>query len=470
MSRINTNVSSLVSRISLNRSNNDLQTSLSRLSTGLRINSGADDPAGLIASEALRSDIVGLNKAISNTQQASGLVSAAEGALSQIAKLLNDIRGLVTESANTGALSADQIAANQLQVDASLEAIDRIAGSTSFQGKNLLDGSLGFVTSGVSATNIVALDVQQASLPTSGNLSISLTVSSVASKGTITGSNANLAGQAVVEVKGSKGAEVFTFGTGTTAASIVSAINLVADSIGVDAATNGGGAYVFTSQEYGSAQFVEITAISGTFTGSGTRAAGTDVAGNINGAAFTGSGLALSLNTSTLDLRASLGTTFGTTTGSTTFSIDGGGAKFQLGSDVVTTQQSRIGIGSVNSSSLGDAIGGVQRRLYELKSGQAADLDSDPTSAFKIVDKVINKLSTLRGQLGAFQRTTLDTNVANLNDTLTNITEAESKIRDADFAEETARLTRAQILVQSGTSVLALANQNPQSVLALLPR
>ena len=76
----------------------------------------------------------------------------------------------------------------------------------------------------------------------------------------------------------------------------------------------------------------------------------------------------------------------------------------------------------------------------------------------------------IRGRLGAFQRTALDTNIASLNDTLSNLTEAQSNIRDADFAVETARLTRAQILVQSGTSVLQISNQSPQSVLALLPR
>lgn len=306
MSRINTNVASLVSRINLFKANSDLQVSLNRLSTGLRINTGKDDPAGLIASEALCSDIVSINRAISNTQQADGLVATTEGALSQISQLLNDIRGLVTESANTGALSSEQIAANQLQVDASLEAIDRIAASTSFQGKKLLDGSLGFVTSSVSSTNIAALDIQQASLPSSGSLALTVNVTTAAAKTTITSSNANLAGAVVVEIKGSKGAEVFTFGTGTTAAAIVAAVSMVSNAIGVDATTNGAGAYVFTSQKYGADAIVEVTAISGTFTGAGTRATGTDVAGNVNGAVVSGKGLSITLNTSTLDLQASL--------------------------------------------------------------------------------------------------------------------------------------------------------------------
>ena len=142
----------------------------------------------------------------------------------------------------------------------------------------------------------------------------------------------------------------------------------------------------------------------------------------------------------------------------------------QLGPDIVSNQQTRIGVESVNVAELGGMVNGTLRRMYELRSGQAADLDSDPTTAFQIVDAVINKVASLRGRLGAFQRTALDTNIASLNDTLSNLTEAQSNIRDADFAVETARLTRAQILVQSGTSVLQISNQSPQSVLALLPR
>lgn len=112
MTRINTNVSSLVAQNRLQASNKDLQTALTRLSTGLRINSGSDDPAGLIASEALRSEITSLNKSISNTRRASQIISTADSALGQVSNLLNDIRGLVVEAANNGALSPDEVAAN----------------------------------------------------------------------------------------------------------------------------------------------------------------------------------------------------------------------------------------------------------------------------------------------------------------------------------------------------------------------
>jgi flagellin len=95
-------------------------------------------------------------------------------------------------------------------------------------------------------------------------------------------------------------------------------------------------------------------------------------------------------------------------------------------------------------------------------------LTKDVTRASAIVDQVINKVTTLRGRLGAFQRTALESNTVSLNDTLSNLNEAQSTIRDADFAKESANLTRAQILVQSGTSVLGIANQSSQSVLSLL--
>ena len=124
----------------------------------------------------------------------------------------------------------------------------------------------------------------------------------------------------------------------------------------------------------------------------------------------------------------------------------------------------RLGITSVNTARLG----GVSGKLFQLGSGGSADLLSDPTTAARIIEEAINQVTGLRGRLGAFQRTTLETNKNALNDTLVNLTDAESQIRDADFAAETAALTRAQILVQSGTTVLALANQNPQNVLSLL--
>src|SRR5438128_1864148 len=105
MSVINTNVSSLIAQRSLSSNNSKLNTSLQRLSTGLKINSGADDPAGLIASENLKSEQTGLSTAIDNANRATNIVGTAEGGLNEVSNLLNQLQGLVGQSANTGALS-----------------------------------------------------------------------------------------------------------------------------------------------------------------------------------------------------------------------------------------------------------------------------------------------------------------------------------------------------------------------------
>lgn len=463
MSRINTNTSSLTAQIRLNRTNNDLQTSLTRLSTGLRINSGKDDPAGLIASEALRSDITSINKALSNTNRATQIIATADSALGQVSSLLNDVRGLITEAANKGALSDDEIAANQLQIDSSLEAINRIAQTTTFQGRKLLDGSLDFqVTQGTNYDRVKNLEINSANLGATGNIAVSVDVTAAATKATNTITTADLTGDLVFQLSGNNGSEVFKFQTGATTEQMAAAVNLLKDSTGVEA-TFTAGTLVLTSANYGSDQSVAIELISGAFTAplASTRSVGTDVAATVNGASTMGKGNTLSINNPTLSMKMDVAPA---QTGAIAFTITGGGAQFQLGPDVVSNQQARLGISSLNTAKLG----GVNGRLYQIASDGDASLTKDVTKAAAIVDEVIGKVSTIRGRLGAFQRTALESNTVSLNDTLTNLTEAQSSIRDADFAKESAALTRAQILVQSGTSVLGIANQSSQSVLSLL--
>ena len=467
MSRINTNVSSLLAQNTLGRANESLQTSLTRLSTGLRITSGKDDPAGLIASVNLRRDITAVSKSISNSERAGQLISTADSALGEVSSILNDIRGLITEAANSGALSDDQIVANQLQVDSSLEAIDRISQVTTFQGRKLLDGSLGFIID-QTPSNVEDLVIEQANLGTSASILVDVDITSAAQTAQVTvGTGAFALGDdLVVQISGADGAEVFAFDSGATITQISNAINLVSDATGVQA-TNNSGVLELDSTAYGSDAFVAVEVISegtnGNFEGalSANRDEGTDIAATVNGVQANGKANTLSVNTASLDLSVKV------TDGSSTdfsFTIEGGGAIFQLGPDVVSNQQARIGINSVNTGSLGGASG----RLYELRSGQNAALETDTTTGAKIVDETLTKIASIRGRLGAFQRTTLQSNITALQDTLVNLTASESSIRDADFAAESAALTRSQILVQSNTSVLAIANQNPQNVLALL--
>jgi len=200
MTRINTNVSALSAQKSLQRSQASLQSALTRLSTGLRINTGKDDPAGLIASEVLRADITSVETAISNSERANQVIATADSALGQVSALLNDIRGLVTEAANEGALSTEQIAANQLQIDSSLEAINRIAQTTTFQGRKLLDGSFDFITTATqNFDDIVDLEINQANLGATGQIDVEIEISAAATKAQITNDgNPNAAANATI--------------------------------------------------------------------------------------------------------------------------------------------------------------------------------------------------------------------------------------------------------------------------------
>jgi len=148
MTRINTNIVSLQAQANLYNNQISEQTALQRLSTGLRINSGKDDPSGLIAASVLGSEVVTIGQAITNSQRADNIVATADSALSQVSTLLNNIRGLVQASANKGAISAAEIAANQVQVDSAIDSIDRIGQTTVFGGDQLLNGNKAFNVSG----------------------------------------------------------------------------------------------------------------------------------------------------------------------------------------------------------------------------------------------------------------------------------------------------------------------------------
>jgi len=271
----------------------------------------------------------------------------------------------------------------------------------------------------------------------------------------------------VFELLGKSGSEVFNVSAGTGIDDLITQINLVKDATGVTA-TKDGQSLVLTSNEYGSDAIVDLRVINedeaGTLTekvGAGVRDTGSDIVAKVNGIDANGKGNTLSINTSSLDVTLQVDEG---SSDSIDFTINGGGALFQLGADVVSNQQARIGISSVSSARLGGASG----KLFQLGSGESAALANDPNQAAKIVTEAIEQVTSLRGRLGAFQSTTLESNMVSLNDTVANLQEAESSIRDADFAKESARLTRAQILVQSGTNVLSMANQNPQNVLSLL--
>lgn len=488
MARINTNISSLIAQSNLARSNQDLGTSLQRLSTGLRINRGADDPAGLIVSERLRSELRGLDQAVKNSERASSVIATTEGYLAEVSDLLNSIKSLVVEAANTGGMSKEEIKANQLQVDSAIESITRISNTASFAGLQLLNGSMEYVTSGIDQTKIEGANIHGAQFGNQDGMQVDVEIISSARTASLFvagGAAGTLTSSVTLEVAGNEGVQTISFVSGTAMSAVVAAVNTLKDSTGVSASLVDPGdqtsGLTFNSVGYGSDQFVSVKRIgaSGDFfealdePGGNVvqQASGRDVTAIVNGALATGQGLDISVNSPALSLELTLSAEFATSVGeSDTFHITGGGATFQLGPSISATQQIGFGVQSVAASRLGGtSIGGVRYHLDSIKSGEENSLVGGKTqNAVRILESAITDISVLRGRLGAVERNTIQTNIRALQIGVENITASESLIRDTDFASETAALTRAQILSQAGTSVLATANTTAQNVLALL--
>ena len=283
-----------------------------------------------------------------------------------------------------------------------------------------------------------------------------------------------LAAALTLDVSGNLGSVTLTFAAGvtTTAQAMATAINNETAQTGVTATATAGGGITFNSQQYGSAATVSVQVVSegagGTFGGSlsAPSANGTDISATVNGVAATGNGDTVSLNTPSLAFTAALNPATVAANTDYSFTVTGGGALFQLGPTVTSAQQVNLGIQSVTTGSLGSSVG----QLYEIGSGQSAALATNPSLAGQIVQAALNQITSLRGQLGAFQTATLDSNISTLTAGVTNLTAAQSDIQDANFASESASLTQQQILVQSGTTVLGIANSNPANVLTLLQK
>jgi len=513
MSRINTNVQSLISQRVLNQNNNLLAGSLERLSTGLRISRAKDDPSGLIASENLRSELRSVKQAIGNSERADQIANIAEGGLQEVSSMLTELQGLVTANASKAGLSAEERQAAQLSVDSILQTIDRISSSTNFQGIKLLNGNFDFKTSSI-ASGVTDFRVNSAKF-NGASMAIDVQVTASAQQAGVflsaggTSLNLNTGSMLVVELAGSLGSRELSFASGTTLTSIKDAINTFKDVTGVEAAVSGNGIRL-VSTGYGSSEAVSVRVINDgginstsngdsasavrgvyrlvsnnfdaastvasdrtTFSGAtnAVRDSGQDIGATVNGILATGNGRDLRINTDFLDVAITLdkstSQTLGRVGGSgNAFTITGGGADFQLGSRVDIIGQARLGIQDVTSRKLGDSTNG---HLDQLGSGKSSNMiDGDLNAAQKIIGKAIQQVSELRGRIGTFQKNVVGANIRSLNVNLENTAAAESVIRDADFATETAQLTRSQILTSAATNILSIANQAPQSALQLL--
>jgi flagellin len=518
MARINSNISSVIAQANFGRTQKELALRLERLSTGLRINRGKDDPAGLIISERLRTTIQGVDQGIKNSDRANSVISTTEASLTEVNDLLNSIKSLIVEAANSGASSDAERNANQLQIDSAIESITRISNTASFGGLKLLNGALDYKVSGMNATAISQGRINNASFVNSTSLQVQVDVIASAQRGSLyyqTNAAATTPSALTLEVRGAEGVEVITIASGQTMAQIAASINNLTALTGVRArvlqgVNNTVSGVVFESAGYGSNEFVSVKRLGGpadpaqngwttyavdqnanvnwTVPPWGNAALvtadsdnGRDVSALINGNLATGNGLEISINSGALGMNLLLNETFATTPivngtdpNPTTFYITGGGAQFQLGPEVNALQQTNIGIQSVAASALGGTlINGELAFLSSLKRGQGNDILSsftrrDFTAASSVLESAIDEISKLRGRLGAFTRNVLETNTRSLQASFENLSASDSQIRDADFAAETSKLTRAQILSSSGISTLSLANQQSQNVLQLL--
>ncbi|MEZ6193651.1 MAG: flagellin [Phycisphaerales bacterium] len=505
MSRINTNVNSLIAQRILGQQNLSLNKSLERLSTGYRINRGSDDPAGLIASEKLRSEKASLAAAIGNAERAEQVVNVAEGGLQEVQNLLLEVQSLVTASANDAGLSAEELAANQQQVDQILQTIDRIASTTSFQGTKLLNGGFDFQTSAIDS-DVLEFKLNGAKFADGTNTDVNLLVVESAQHGALflsTDTALNLGNDSdarfTFDVAGALGSRQFSFASGATQAEIAAAINTYKGVTGVSAAVQDDGV-ILKSTGYGSDQFVSVDVDTAPLAGGSTgiyavsatdentvqtaaslvdfsaangaiRDDGQDIAGTINGTTIAGKGLVAAINTDGLDISLLINSATATAIGSTTLlTITGGGAEFNIGPKVDLANQVRLGIGNIAARNLGSTyVSGTSYNLDDLGSGKLFDLeDGDLNTAQQIVNSAIDQVSSLRGRLGSFQKNVVGSTINSLNIALENISAAESTIRDTDFAAETAELTRSQILVAAASNTLAIANSQPQNVLGLI--
>ncbi len=476
--RVNTNVQAMNALRNLSSTNAEYSKSMTRLSTGLRINSAADDPAGLIISENFRAQITGIDQAVRNNQDALNYSKTAEGALDEVNRLLRDARSLAVASGNTGTLSSDQLQANQNQLNSIVNSINRIASTTQFGNKKLLDGSAGVSASVTSSANVSSMyfSGQFSSAALTTNSVVTLTVSTAATQASIAGatiytntSDTVAAGQ--LSING------YTFNTtsSTTIGDLINQINSVSSQTGVSADLTSGTGVSLRSSEYGTKGSIVLSDASGILNTAGTATAtGTNAiasvtvdtngstAGGLATVTFTGgrggqSGLVLSDND---------GNTIKITPGASSSAtavgyVSVGSAQFQVGANA--NQTANLSLGNFSASQLGSgAVSGLNMSNLDITTAAGS------TNALSVVDAAINQVAKSRGEMGSFQRNVLESNIRALGVAKENLSASESAIRDVDVASEMSSFTKLQILQQSGLSMLAQANSAPQSVLSLL--
>jgi flagellin-like hook-associated protein FlgL len=416
--RVNNNIAALNAYRNLAVTDGQMSKSLEKLSSGFRINRAADDAAGLAISEGLRSQIGGLKVAVRNAQDGISVVQTAEGALTETHSILQRMRDLSVQGSNAGGLNSDALSNIQSEITQLKAELNRIAGATTFNGKKLLDGSYQAVFQvGANAGETISVGIGS------------------------TGNGMDAAGLKVdgIDVTG-VGAYQFLVGAAAAGKAVIST------------AATAAAAAVMTITE----------AATGTdFSATGTVASFESLSGTIGFAGKT-------LDLGSVDYSAA---TDGTTAlaalnkaAQTAFGLPTGTNPFAGTATTVTFTVPAVAMAGYTTAS-GFALSGSAGDIAKATPTFAAASGAD--AAIAVLDTAIKRVSTTRADLGAIQNR-FDHTINNLNVAVENLTASESRIRDADMAQEMVQFTRNQILSQAGTAMLAQANQASQGVLQLL--
>jgi len=489
---VNTNVASLNTQRNLNASSSSLNNSLQRLSTGLRINSAKDDAAGLQISNRLTSQINGLSVAVRNANDGISLAQTAEGALQQSTNIMQRMRDLALQSAN-GSNSGTERAALQQEVSALQQELNRIADTTSFGGRKILDGTFGSQSFQVGANAFETINVTLSSFRADdmGAYQRSLNAATGAATVNQLGSakaGATLAANGVTANLTIQGLKSETVAVSGSAKAVADKINTVAGSTGVTAdARTVVGLSVSADDTY------EFT-LTGSNTSSPVTIRATVANGDLNELARTinsesgKTGITATVDGSEIKLVSENGDDIvidafkaGDTDSEMTLQVydySGENALTAAKATLDNTNASARAVGTVELSSAksfttkasADTLEGNQTvNVSALNDVSNIDISTQIGSqkALEVLDKALSFVDSARAELGAVQNR-FDAVIATLQVSVENAAASKSRIMDADFAAETANLTRAQILQQAGTAMVAQANSVPQNVLSLL--
>jgi len=492
MSVINTNIGSLTAQRNLGMSQASLSTSMQRLSSGLRINSAKDDAAGLAISERMTSQIRGSNQAARNANDGISLAQTAEGDMAQIGSNLQRMRELAVQSAN-GTNSASDRAALDGEVQALSAEIDRVAQNSSFNGNKLLDGS--FVAQkfqvGANASTNDSITVASIASARTSSLGGSGTSTSTTRTSTAVSATALVAGD--LTLNGLQvGASSVGASAGQTASSAFSkaaAINAVSAQSGVtataQATTVTGVAGATTALAAANSFSINGIAVGAIAAGGTAAGQGANVAAAINLVSSQSGVTATADNAGLVTLNAADGRdisllALGTTTAAQALTATGLTMGDTVASVAAVTTGGTIKLDTNNAAGIVVSGGTVAKAgLTAITTSPTTTLTVNSissinvltataaTNALSAIDGALATVSSSRAALGAVQNRFTSV-VTSLQTTSENLSASRSRIQDADFAAETANLSRAQVLQQAGTAMVAQANQLPQGVLALL--